>query len=92
MGSVSIHEWRYSIGSFFGGRTRASGLRSKVVQGLRVQGSANMIIIAAMWLVYGNITKVLFVKSGVEINPGPDTNKNTGNLILFYRLLFQANG
>ena len=84
MGSVSIDQWRSSIGSFMGGSIRASGLRSKVTHGLRIQGSANRIVIAAMLLVYGNITQMLLVKAGVELNPGPITNKNTGNLTLVY--------
>ena len=81
MGSVSIQQWRSSIGSFIGGGIRSSRLTSKVVHGLRIQGSANMIVITAMLLVYANITQTLLVKSGVESNPGPITNKNTGNFI-----------
>ena len=81
MGSVSIQQWRSSIGSFIGGGIRSSRLTSKVGPGLRIQGSANMIVITAMLLVYANITQTLLVKSGVESNPGPITNKNTGNFI-----------
>ena len=84
MGSVSIQQWRSSIGSFMGGGIRSSRLTSKVFHGLHVQGSANMVILAAMLLVYGNITQMLLVKSGVELNPGPITNKNTGNFIQFH--------
>ena len=69
-----------------GGRIRASDLTPKVFHGLHVQGSGNMLIIAAMLLVYANITQILLVKSGVELNPGPINNKNTGNFILFYYL------
>ena len=81
MGSVSIQQWRSSIGSFMDGGIRSSRLTSKVVHGLHIQGSANMIVIAAMLLVYANITQTLLVKSGVESNPGPITNKNTGKFI-----------
>ena len=81
MGSVTIQQWRSSIGSFMGGGIRASRFRSKVAQGLHVYGSANMVMIAAMLLVYGNITQILLVKSGVELNPGPITNRNTGSLL-----------
>jgi hypothetical protein len=86
MGSVTIEQWRSSIGSFIGGGIRASRLRSKDVHGLHVKGSASRIILAAMLLVYGNITQMLLVKAGVEINPGPITNKNTGNFTAVYYL------
>ena len=84
MGSVSIQQWRSLIGSFVGGGKSASRLTIKVPHGLHLQGSANIIIVAAMLLVYGNITQLLLVKSGVELNPGPITNKNTGNFIQFH--------
>ena len=90
MGSVSIQQWRSSIGLFMRVGIRKSRLTSKVVHGLHIQGSANMVIIAAMLLVYGNITQMLLVKSGVELNPGPITNKNTGNFLPLR--LFQTNG
>ena len=83
MGSVSIQQWRSSIGLFMGVGIRKSRLTSKVFHGLHVQGSANMVIIAAMLLVYGNITQMLLVKSGVELNPGPITSENTGTFIHF---------
>ena len=84
MGSVSIQQWRSSIGSFMGGGIRKSRLTSKVSNGLRIQGSANMIVLAAMLLVYGNITRMLLIKSGVELNPGPITSTTTGNFIQLY--------
>jgi hypothetical protein len=83
MGSVTIQQWRGSIGSFSGGGIRKSPLTSKGCHGLRIQGSANMIVIAAMLLVYSNITQTLLVRSGVERNPGP-ISSITGNLIQFY--------
>ena len=79
MGSVSIQQWRSSIGSFMAGGKRKSQMTSKVFHGLHVKGPANMIMLAAMVLVYANITQMLLVKSGLELNPGPITNKNTGN-------------
>ena len=84
MGSVSIQQWRTSIGSFMGGGIKKSRLTSKVIHGLHIQGSANMIVISAMLLVYANITQMLLVNSGVELNPGPLTNKHTGTYIHLY--------
>ena len=81
MGSVSIQQWRSLIGSFMGGGKSASRLTIKVHHGLHLRGSANIIIVAAMLLVYGNITQMLLVKSGIELNPGPISNKDTGNLL-----------
>ncbi len=76
MGSISIEQWRCRIGAL-GGKT-AGRIRPKQVNGLQGRKSAKLVLVMAMLLVYADITQTLLIRSGIEVNPGPNSTENSG--------------
>ena len=77
--ATTIEQWRSAIGSFGGGAPSAA---RTLVNGLSPQGhSSNRIVIIAMLLVYSNITTILLLRAGIEANPGPIHQNQSGNKV-----------
>ena len=74
--STTIEQWRLAVGSFGGGTFSSI---KRIVQGLTTsRNSSNWVAVIAMILVYSNITSILLLRAGIETNPGPIHQSQSG--------------
>ena len=77
--SIDISQYRSRIGTFVGKKMAGGSSKASIGSRLKLNNIMNSFLMLSYLLVLSNVTQILLIISGVELNPGPgpEAGKNT---------------
>ena len=69
--SIDINQYRSRIGSFAGNKVSCKPRKTSLGKKLKTNALIESFMMLSYLLVLANVTQILLIISGVELNPGP---------------------
>ena len=90
--SIDISQYRSRIGTFVGKKMAGGSSKASIGSRLKLNTIMNSFLMLSYLLVLSNVTQILLIISGVELNPGPgpEAGKNTLFVYLSERIEYNS--